>query len=104
MLTLYIPRTRVGANGEDVPHSDLIRLFDEVSKEVADELAVAGRKDDFHGIKVIYSIIRFITCDELEWFLDNCIELKQEFPHIIAGGYYQGAFYYWERLTSETRF
>ena len=78
-------RTRVGANGEDVPHRDIIQLFDKVSKEVMAELATVGRSDEFHGFKIIYSAMRFITCEELEWFLNNCIELKQEFPDMIAG-------------------
>ncbi len=29
--------------------------------------------------------MRFITPEELDWYLEDCLVLKQEFPHIIAG-------------------
>lgn len=34
---------------------------------------------------MIYTTIRFITPEELEWYLEDCIALKKEFPHLIAG-------------------
>ncbi len=44
--------------------------------------------DEFNGethSQIIYATLRFIPCEELDWFVDECIELKQEFPHLIAG-------------------
>lgn len=29
--------------------------------------------------------MRFVTCEELEWFTEDCLALKKEFPHLIAG-------------------
>lgn len=26
-----------------------------------------------------------MTCEELEWYLEDCLTLKQEFPHLVAG-------------------
>jgi len=39
------------------------------------------------SFQIIYSTIRFITPEELEWYLEDCIALKKEFPHLIAGIY-----------------
>lgn len=36
-------------------------------------------------IQVIYTTIRFITLEEIDKYLDDCIALKKEFPHLIAG-------------------
>lgn len=80
-----LTRAKVGVNGEDVPHRELILLIDQVTKDFRAELTAAGRSDDFHGLKIIYSVMRFISCDTLEWHFDDCIKLKQEFPHVIAG-------------------
>ena len=38
-----------------------------------------------HLIQLIYTTLRFVSEEELEWWLEDCIALKQEFPHIIAG-------------------
>ena len=37
------------------------------------------------GMQIIYTTIRYITPEELEWYLEDCIALKQEFPHLICG-------------------
>ena len=29
--------------------------------------------------------MRDATCEELEWYLGDCLALKQEFPHLLAG-------------------
>ena len=36
-------------------------------------------------IQIIYTTIKFITPEELEWYTEDCLTLKQDFPHIIAG-------------------
>ena len=35
--------------------------------------------------QIIYSIIRNCEPEELEWYLNDCIEMKKHFPDIIAG-------------------
>lgn len=35
--------------------------------------------------QIIYSTIKVITPEELEWYTEDCLALKQEFPHMIAG-------------------
>ncbi len=29
--------------------------------------------------------MRIITPEEIEWYLEDCIAMKQEFPHLISG-------------------
>lgn len=36
-------------------------------------------------LKIIYSTIRFVSPQELEWYTEDCLALKKEFPHLIAG-------------------
>ncbi|KAF9532145.1 hypothetical protein CPB83DRAFT_659430 [Crepidotus variabilis] len=75
-----------GENGEEnVQHRDLLQIFDRIVKEVKEEMAQAGRAGEFIGAKIIYSTVRLITPEELEWYFADCITLKKEFPHLIAG-------------------
>ncbi|PIL24470.1 hypothetical protein GSI_14224 [Ganoderma sinense ZZ0214-1] len=76
----------IGADGEEnVPHREWLIAFDRVVNEVKVALANQGRADEFVGSKIIYSALRNCTPDELEWYLEDCIALKQEFPHLICG-------------------
>ncbi|GBE89111.1 Adenosine deaminase CECR1-A [Sparassis crispa] len=76
----------IGADGkEDVPHREWLIIYDRVLNEVKDELKRQGREDEFVGSKIIYVTLRHITSEELEWYLEDCLSLKQEFPHLIAG-------------------
>ncbi|KAI0819073.1 Metallo-dependent hydrolase [Irpex lacteus] len=70
---------------ENVSHSTLLAEYDRILNEVKQQLKDEGREDEFVGSKIIYTTIRFIPPEELEWYLDDCIALKQEFPHLIAG-------------------
>lgn len=70
---------------ETVPHRVWLLAYDRVLKEFRDDLAAHGRADEFVGSKIIYSCKRDATCEELEWFLEDCLELKREFPHLICG-------------------
>lgn len=65
----------------------MVKLFEDTVRAVKEEMAKAGRQDDFYGARIIYSTLRSVTCEELEWYLNDCIELKKEFPHLIAGKY-----------------
>ncbi|KAI0086133.1 Metallo-dependent hydrolase [Irpex rosettiformis] len=73
------------AGEEIVTHSTLLGEYDRILNEVKEEMRQQGREDEFIGSKIIYSTIRFIPPDELQWYLDDCITLKQKFPHLIAG-------------------
>lgn len=76
----------IGEDGEEnVPHRVWVEIFDRVVKEVKAHLNAQGRGDEFVGAKIIYSTMRTLNCEELEWSLNNCLMLKQQFPHLIAG-------------------
>ncbi|KAE9394098.1 adenosine deaminase-related growth [Gymnopus androsaceus JB14] len=68
-----------------IDHREVVKSFDEVVNNVKEELKEQGREDEFIGAKIIYSTIRSITPEGLEWYLQDCIALKKEFPHLIAG-------------------
>ncbi|KAI0647558.1 Metallo-dependent hydrolase [Trametes meyenii] len=75
-----------GEDGEEnVPHRVWFQIYERVLNEVKAELKQQGREDEFIGSKIIYSTSRSITCDELEWYLEDCLALKQEFPALVAG-------------------
>ncbi|KAI0332618.1 Metallo-dependent hydrolase [Cubamyces sp. BRFM 1775] len=76
----------VGEDGEEnVPHRVWFEIYERVLKEVNDGLKEQGREDDSISSKIIYSTMRDATCEELEWYLEDCLALKQEFPHLLAG-------------------
>ncbi|KAJ7172253.1 hypothetical protein C8R46DRAFT_1085294 [Mycena filopes] len=82
----FYPKYMFGADGqEDVPHRIWLQLFDDTLNRFKADLKRQGRDDEFIGAKIIYSTLRFITPEELEWYCEDCIALKQEFPHLIAG-------------------
>ncbi|EGO21083.1 hypothetical protein SERLADRAFT_417493 [Serpula lacrymans var. lacrymans S7.9] len=77
-IELFI-RYMFGADGrEDVPHRDWLVAFDQ---DLHDE----GRDDDFFGAKIIYTAIKTVEPAGLDWYLEDCIALKQEFPYLVAG-------------------
>ncbi|CAA7271498.1 unnamed protein product [Cyclocybe aegerita] len=80
----FFPKFMVGADGQDnIPHREWLVMFDRVLKEVKGEMAQQGR--GFIGARIIYTTLRFITPEELEWYIEDCMALKKEFPHLIAG-------------------
>lgn len=74
-----------GANGENLSNSNICRIFDDVVKEVKANLEAQGRGDELDGAKLVYSTLRFVSVEELKQSADDCIQLKKEFPHLIAG-------------------
>ncbi|KAJ3712255.1 hypothetical protein C8R42DRAFT_687427 [Lentinula raphanica] len=66
-------------------HREVLKDFQTVVGDVKAELRAQGREDELIGAKIIYTTIRFITVEELEWYLQDCIALKKEFPDLIAG-------------------
>ncbi|RDX47025.1 Metallo-dependent hydrolase [Lentinus brumalis] len=76
----------IGADGkENVPHRVWLQMYERVLNEVKASLDVRGRADEFVGSKIIYSTLRIGTPEELEWYTEDCLALKVEFPHLIAG-------------------
>jgi adenosine deaminase CECR1 len=39
----------------------------------------------FFGVKIIYACMRNSSREAMKWCMDNCISLKQKFPHLICG-------------------
>ena len=60
-------------------------MFDRAMKESKAEMNSQGRADEFIGARIVYSTIRCITPEELEWYVTDCIQLKLAYPHLIAG-------------------
>ncbi|KAI0053868.1 adenosine deaminase-like growth [Auriscalpium vulgare] len=82
----FIHKYMYGADGEqNVPHRQWLQDFDDVVKDIKADLKSEGRENEFVGAKIIYTTVRVISADELEWYTEDCITLKQEFPHLIAG-------------------
>ncbi|THH06492.1 hypothetical protein EW145_g4051 [Phellinidium pouzarii] len=76
----------VGADGQqNVPHREYVMIFERIVNEIKAELAAQGRGDEFQGARIIYSTTRAFSLEEIEWYFEDCIRLKQEFPHLIAG-------------------
>ncbi|KAI0695871.1 Metallo-dependent hydrolase [Cerioporus squamosus] len=76
----------IGADGEEnVSHRVWIQMYERILNEVKASLKAQGRADEFVGSKIIYSTLRIGTPEELEWYTEDCLALKQEFPHLIAG-------------------
>jgi adenosine deaminase CECR1 len=88
---------------ETVPHREWVAAFERVLNKVKLRLKDAGREHEFIGARVthasdhllglnltdgsqiIYSTIRSVSPEELQWYLDDCLQLKLEFPHLICG-------------------
>ncbi|KAJ7724486.1 hypothetical protein DFH07DRAFT_854944 [Mycena maculata] len=76
----------LGEDGQEIiGHREWLQIFDEVQNRFKADLKRQGREDEFIGARIIYSTLRFISSEELDWFCEECLALKQEFPHLIAG-------------------
>ncbi|THU77915.1 adenosine deaminase-related growth [Dendrothele bispora CBS 962.96] len=64
---------------------EIFRIIDHVLNDIKAELKQQGREDEFIGAKVIIATLRWISMENLEERLQNCITLKKEFPHLVAG-------------------
>ncbi|TFK54821.1 Metallo-dependent hydrolase [Heliocybe sulcata] len=79
-------QTMCNAEGHNVlPAREWVRAFGRAVEDVKREMKDQGREDAFLGAKIIYTTIRMYTPEELEWYLEECLTLKQEFPDLIAG-------------------
>ncbi|KXN92283.1 Adenosine deaminase CECR1-A [Leucoagaricus sp. SymC.cos] len=82
----FLYKKMFGADGRaNVSHREFLSVFNEVLNEVKAELKGQGQENKFIGARVIYSTIKFLSPDELDWYTEECISLKKEFPHLIAG-------------------
>ncbi|KAF9265607.1 Metallo-dependent hydrolase [Marasmius fiardii PR-910] len=81
----FMNKTVIAADGTHIPHRELLVIYDCVIKKVQEEMKRKGREGEFIGARIIYSTVRFCNNEELEWYLRDCIALKKEFPHLIAG-------------------
>lgn len=96
------------ANGKlDFSHSDWLTAFSEVLEEFKRDLADRGESHKFIGarvssywssslnyakylitfLQIIYTSLRFATDESLTWCLNDCIEMKKQFPDIICGSF-----------------
>lgn len=83
---MFCYRYMTRADGQrNLTHREWVAMFQEVLNEVKTEFRAQDRADEFFGARIIYTTLRNLTCEELEWYLEDCIQLKQEFPHLIAG-------------------
>ncbi|KAG9102371.1 hypothetical protein FS749_004157 [Ceratobasidium sp. UAMH 11750] len=70
---------------ENLVHREWLILFNEAIEEVKASMKAQGREDEFIGAKIIYTTLRFIDNEQLQWYLEECMDLKAEFPDLIAG-------------------
>lgn len=72
----------IGHDGQkSLTHAGLIEVFERALNTIKAELP-SGRSFD---AKVIYSTLRFIDGDRLQWYIDDAIAMKQTFPDRIIG-------------------
>ncbi|PWN34102.1 Metallo-dependent hydrolase, partial [Meira miltonrushii] len=70
-----------GEGKSTVTHADMLNEFKSALEAVQADLP-QGRSFD---AKVIYSTLRFIDAEQLQWYIDDAIKLKQEFPNLLVG-------------------
>ncbi|KAF8598475.1 adenosine deaminase-related growth [Ceratobasidium sp. AG-I] len=70
---------------ENLVHRDWMVLFNEAIEEVKASMKEQGRGDEFVGARIIYVTLRFIDNEQLAWYMDECMALKEEFPDLLAG-------------------
>ncbi|KAG8971485.1 hypothetical protein FRC05_011058 [Tulasnella sp. 425] len=86
MRTNFFNKAITRSNGsDDFSTAEKVQLIGEVIDEVKEEMNSQGRGEEFVGAKIIYITIRFISSEDLEWYLNDCISLKRQFPNLIAG-------------------
>ncbi|KAI0306408.1 adenosine deaminase-like growth [Multifurca ochricompacta] len=74
------------AEGEQtVPHREWLLDFEQAIREARKTLKEQDREEEFIGAKIIYTTVRIISPEDIEWYLEDCIGLKKEFPDLIAG-------------------
>jgi len=64
-------------------NEDILRIIDEELKNTKVKLAREGKY--FGGMKVIYCTPRSFKKPQIQAALDECIQLKQKYAHLICG-------------------
>ncbi|KAG8933533.1 hypothetical protein FRC02_011644 [Tulasnella sp. 418] len=83
---MFFDRQGVRENGnQDLDHREWCQIFSACIEQVKQDMKKQGREDEFVGAKVIYCTLRSIDFSELNWYLEECIALKKEYPDLIAG-------------------
>jgi adenosine deaminase CECR1 len=78
----FFDQTLLDAKGKStVTHEEMLIEFEDALKAVQAELP-QGKTFD---AKVIYSTLRFIDPEQLQWYIDDAIKLKQQFPNLLVG-------------------
>lgn len=78
----FFDETLLDAEGKStVTHADMLNEFNSALQAVQAELP-EGKTFD---AKVIYSTLRFINPNQLQWYIDDAIQLKQQFPNLLVG-------------------
>ncbi|KAI0780406.1 Metallo-dependent hydrolase [Trametes elegans] len=86
MRMIFHAKYIIGADGKkDVYHRAWLELYDNIIEDIKLEMRNQAREDEFVGSKIIYTVLRTITPEELEWCLEDCIVMKQAYPLLIAG-------------------
>jgi len=82
----FYSRTMIRAGGvDDFSHREWILALRKVLADFKKDLEKKGRGGDFVGARVIYTTLRDISVEDMGWYLEDCLQLKKEFPEEIAG-------------------
>ncbi|KAG9318585.1 Metallo-dependent hydrolase [Chiua virens] len=95
----FSPKFMIGANGENVPHIDWLRIFNLVVDQFKQEhpdffdakvrISFSSLQDVGAEVsidsQIIYSVIRDCDADMLRDHLEDCIRMKRAFPELIIG-------------------
>ncbi|KAF5360409.1 hypothetical protein D9756_004937 [Leucocoprinus leucothites] len=85
-IDFYFAKALTATDGRStITHREVLQLFEATVNEVKEELTKEGRGDKFLGARIIYTAFRALEPKDLYYYVDDCIDLKKEFPHIIAG-------------------
>jgi adenosine deaminase CECR1 len=68
---------------KQLEHRRILQLLSDTLKEELPKIQAKGHA--FVGIRVIYAIMRLATREAMAWCIENCIQMKQEFPELICG-------------------
>ncbi|KAF7778536.1 hypothetical protein Agabi119p4_2881 [Agaricus bisporus var. burnettii] len=64
---------------------EVVFMFGEIIHEIKQELKKEGCEDMFLGARLIYCSLKNVAPKDLYTAIEDCISLKKEFPHLIAG-------------------
>ena len=80
MTTNHV-RTDDGSRAID--NEGIMNIIDEEIKAIVEKLKTEGKY--FGGMKVIHTSPRSFSRDKIKIALDECVDLKLKYPHLICG-------------------